>query len=438
MKNAVFALLEKGAGMILALGTVMLLLRGLSKADFAAWGLFLVLSYFIEMGRSGLLQNGMVRYLALHQGIKGQQIRSAALFMNLIYSFCTNLALWGMMGWIIHAWQAPQLATMLPVFFVANVVSGMMAHFNFIQQAHHSFSGIFWSNLAQKGTLFAWVFWCKLTSTRLELEELVWAMCLGACLGSAISWHAARQLSEPVRWFKRPERYWLHTLSQYGKWVLGTNLSTMFYKNIDKLVLGYMLGPSAFAVYDAAGKVTQLVEAPSFSIASVVFPQGALRMKNEGTAGIKRLYERSVGSILALILPFIVLVLAFAEPLIRLIAGPGYTEGANILRITAFFGLFLPFAVQFGTVLDATGKPEVNFRYTCFTAVLNLGLSMVFIPASGLSGAATATLAGYAISFVLMQLYLKKEFGIQALQAFSYVPEFYKTGLNILKSKLEL
>ena len=66
-KNAGFALLEKGTGMVFALGTVMLLLRGLSKPDFAAWGLFLIVTYFLEMARSGLIQNGLVRHLALHR-----------------------------------------------------------------------------------------------------------------------------------------------------------------------------------------------------------------------------------------------------------------------------------------------------------------------------------------------------------------------------------
>jgi O-antigen/teichoic acid export membrane protein len=158
-------------------------------------------------------------------------------------------------------------------------------------------------------------------------------------------------------------------------------------------------------------------------------------MEQHGAAGIKRLYERSVGAILAIILPFLLLILLFSKPIMLFFAGPAYLDSANILVITAFFGIFLPFAVQFGTILDATGKPEINFAYTFFTAMLNLGLSWFFIQEFGLMGAAWATLAGYAISFVLMQVYLNKYFKINAFRAFSYVPEFYRMGWEMVWRK---
>ena len=206
----------------------------------------------------------------------------------------------------------------------------------------------------------------------------------------------------------------------------------MLYKNIDKLALGHLAGPAAFAVYDAAGKITQMVEAPSFSIASAVFPSSARTMQESGAAGICRLYEQSVGAILAIILPFLFLSVLFAEPLMLLFAGPEYKDAAGILQITAFFGLFMPFAVQFGTVLDSTGQPDVNFKYTFFTAVLNLILSYWMIGQFGLYGAAFAILLGYFISFILMQKVLYRRFGIRWWRAFVFVPKAYGIAWNLL------
>ena len=117
-------------------------------------------------------------------------------------------------------------------------------------------------------------------------------------------------------------------------------------------------------------------------------------------------------------------------------AGPAYLESANVLVIAAFFGLFLPFAVQFGTILDATGKPHINFVYTLFTAILNLALGWAFIQHFGLIGAALATLTGYLLSFVLIQIYLYKYFKINALNAFRHVPGFYKMGWGMVRYRL--
>jgi len=439
-KNAGYALLEKGSGMVLSLGTAMLLLRGLSKENFAAWGLFLLLTYFIEMARAGLIQNGLVRHLAIYRDAPAEYaaIRKAALWLNFGFSIASNLILWGSMRWIMSTWHVPQLEAVLPIYFVTNFVMALFYHFNFLQQAQHTFNGIFQANLCLRLALFSWVLFCKICAIGLDLQSLAVAMLIGGAIGALASLRVLKGLPMPRFEGKIAKAHvieWIKKLALYGKWVLGTNMSTMFYKNIDKLTLGYLIGPAAFAIYDAAGKVTQLVEAPSFSIAAVVFPKGAERMAQQGAAGIKHLYERSVGAILAIIMPFLVLILLFSKPIMLLFAGPAYLDSANILVITAFFGMFLPFAVQFGTILDATGKPEINFAYTLFTAVLNLGLSWFFIQEFGLMGAAWATLTGYAISFVLMQVYLNKYFKINALRAFGYVPEFYRMGWEMVRGK---
>jgi O-antigen/teichoic acid export membrane protein len=435
LRSGLLTLLEKASGMVFALGTAMLLLRWLTKEDFAAWGLFLVITYFLEMGRSGLIQNGLVRFLNLHRDSPSDYaaISAASLTLNLGFSVVSNLLLWLATGWLIETWQVPQLAALLPVYFATNFVMAFLYHFNFVQQANFEFRGIFLSTFFARGVLFAWVFGSRVMGWGIELYPLPWATLAGAVLGAAGSWWFARPFLSPIQ---KIDFQWVLRLVAYGKFVLGTNLSAMFYKNADKLMLGSLLGPAAFSVYDAAGKVTQMVEAPSFSLAAVVFPQGADRMAREGAAGVKRLYERSVGATLAIILPFVVFVLVFADAVIHAFAGVQYAESAEVLRLTAFFGLFMPFAVQFGTVLDSTGRPATNFAYTAFTAVLNLGLSWVFIQQFGLLGAAFATLAGYSLSFVLMQIYLNKHFKINALNAFRHVPDFYKMGWSLLKNKM--
>lgn len=435
IRSGFLTLLERGTGLVFALGTVMLLSRGTTKPDFAAWGLFLLITYTLEMGRNGLIQNGLVRFLALHQtdAQAYKAILTGAFYLNIGFSLLSNLILWAATDWLANTYQTPALAEILPIYFVTNVVMIFSSQFNFVQQANFEFRGIFWSTFLQRGFLFVWVVYCRLFDHTMILWQLACAMLVGSCLGALASWRYARPFWPASFWsglFQSAHRnlggQWALKLASYGRYVLGTNLSAMFYKNIDKLTLGHLLGPAAFAIYDIAGRVTQLVEAPSFSIAAIVFPQSAQRLETQGPEGIRTLYERSVGAILAIILPFLLFVLLFAEFAVRILAGPHYAESANILRLTAFFGLFMPFAVQFGTILDSTGKPKTNFRYTLLTALLNLGLNALFIRKFGLIGAALATLTGYSISFVLMQRLLRQHFDIRWWRAFVYVPQVYR------------
>lgn len=424
LRAGFYSLLERGAGMVLSVGTAVILLRHLSKADFAAWALFILITYFVEMGRSGLIQNGLMRHLALHRHNKAEagEIASAALALNLAFALLSNLVLWAFSGWIMRNWAAPQLENVWAVYFFSNIAATFLYHFNFVQQSHLEFRGIFWATFCQRGLLLVWVLFCAFSGRELRLFEMSLALLAGVLGAAALSFLFASPFLSPWRGISKA---WLLKLIAYGKYVLGTNLSAMLYKNADKLVLGKLLGPAAFAVYDAAGKVTQLVEAPAFSIAAVVFPQSAEHMKDGGPAAAAGLYERSVGATLAIILPFVLFVLVFAEPVMLLFAGPAYADAAGILRLTAFFGLFMPYAVQFGTLLDATGRPALNFAYTIFTAALNILLSYWFIRHVGLMGAALATLTGYGISFLLMQRLLYREYGVCFWRAWKYIPEFY-------------
>jgi len=434
LRSGLLSLSEKVAAMAFNLGTAMLLLRLLTKEEFASWGIFILLTYFVEMGRSGLLQNGIVRALATRKDDPKEQanIISAALLLNLSFSFVSNLLIWLCSDWICLQYQVPLLAEMIPFYFLTSFLMAFCMHSNFVQQANFEFRGLVWTSVLYRGIPFGWVLWCWTTKTGVVLWQFSVAVLMGVALAAVVAWWYARPF---LHWSKRIDFQWVKNLTSYGKYVLGTNLSTMLYKNIDKLTLGQLLGPAAFAVYDAAGRVTQLVEAPAFSIAAVVFPKSAEKMALEGPVGVKTLYERSVGATLAVILPFVVFVLVFAEPIIRIFAGSQYIESANVLRLKAFFGLFMPFAVQFGTVLDSSGKPAVNFAYTFFTALLNLGLSYVFIQRFGLFGAAYSTLTGYALSFLLMQNYLYREFKINALSAFKHIPTFYRLGWELLKKR---
>jgi O-antigen/teichoic acid export membrane protein len=435
IKSGILTLLEKGSGLVFAVGSAAILFRSLSKEDFAAWGIFLLITYFLEMGRSGLIQNGLLRHLTLNRENPSDYaaISTASFTINLFFSVCSNIVLWLAADWLIVFYHAPQIASVLPVYFITNFIMAFFYHCNFVQQANLEFRGIFWGTFFFRGALFAWILCCKLSGMAIQLQPLAISMLIGASVGSLASWLYARPF---LHFTKTLDFQWVGKLVSYGKYVLGTNLSTMFYKSIDKLTLGHLAGPAAFAVYDAAAKVTQLIETPSFTMAAIVFPQSARRMERDGPAGIAYLYERSVGAILAIILPFLAGTLLFAEPVIWVFAGPKYMESANILRLTAFFGLFLPFAVQSGTILDSIGRPALNFVCTFFTAALNLGLSYLFVREFGMFGAALATLTGYAVSFIILQRILYRQYGIRWWRAFSHIAGFYRMGYHMIQSKL--
>ena len=153
----------------------------------------------------------------------------------------------------------------------------------------------------------------------------------------------------------------------------------------------------------------------------------------------KDLYEKSVGAILSLIIPALIFFYVFAEIAVVLLGGEQYADSAPILRLTIFFALFMPFAYQFGTMLDSIGKPKINFLFVVAGLILNIIFNYYFISAYQIKGAIYGTLLTYFIMYVFQMILLKKEFGVQFWKPFYYIPWFYKvmfqTGMNFIRKR---
>jgi lipopolysaccharide exporter len=436
IRSSLLTLLEKGFGLLFGLGMSMLLWRNLSKAEMGSWAMFVLIAAFVEMARSGMIQNALMSFIATYrdqtQSIK--EIQTSAFVLSLAFSIISSVLLYFGMYFLAQKLNSPILPAIIPLYLLVNFSMILLYHANYIQQAYFEFRGIFWSTFFYRGIPFGYVLYCSLRQMNISLTTLTTSMLLGAVLGGSIStWYAWPYFNHA----RSVSMEWLAKVASYGKFVLGTNMSTMLYKNVDKVAIGGLLGAESLAVYDAAAKITQLVEVPSFSIAAVVFPQSAKAATESGPEGIKYLYERSVAAILAFILPFVCICFVFAEPIVVLLAGENYRESAGVLRLTALFSLFLPFAVQFGTILDSTGKPHINFRYNACVALLNLCLAYVMVQKLGLYGGAVAALITYTVSFVFMQRLLKQQYQISATSVFKQVPLMYKQVWQTLQTKMK-
>ncbi len=424
LKSGFFTLSEKAASLLFGFGGFILLVRVLpDKETYGAWVLFLSIVSVIEVGRIGLLQNALVKFLSVGSGDEVGRITTASFVLNGLLTAFIVLVCLGLSPLAAKLFETTELANLLKIYCFTTVALIPFYQCNYIQQANLDFKGIFWSNVVKGGILFFFILYLFIEKIEVHLSALAYAQVLAAVVSSVVSWMFARRYAQ---FSKRIDWDWVRRLFAYGKFVFGTNISTQLYKTVDKLLLGSLPGggKAAVAVYDAAIRISNLTDVPTASMASMLFPQSSRRMQ-EGNEAVKQLYEKAVGAIMAFMLPCIAMVLLFADWLIFLTAGQEYAEASNLLRITILFGLFLPYAVQFGTVLDSTGKPQVNLAYTLFSLVLTGLLNLLLIPRMGAMGAALGTLTAYAITFVLMQLYLHKTLKVNPLNAFRYMVEFY-------------
>ena len=436
LRSGFYTLSEKAAALVFGFGSGVLLFRALTKEELGVWVLFLSITSILEVGRIGLLQNALVKYLTVsNEKEEIGQITTASLVLNVLLTGFIVFLLFGFSNLLSIWFNSPELAGLLKIYCLTTVLLIPFFQGNYIQQANLDFKGIFWGNAVKGGILFTYIAYIFFNNMDIQLVNLAYCQIGAAVAASFVSVGFAKKYTHFSR---RIDWAWVNKLFSFGKYVFGTNFCAQLYKNVDKLLLGALPagGAAAVAIYEAAIKVTNLTDVPTASMANILFPQSARRAE-EGNEAVKQLYEKAVGAILAFMIPAILFVLVFAEWIILIVAGAEYVEWSNVLRITIFFGLIMPYVVQFGTVLDSIGKPNINFFYTLMSLGLTVVFNLIFISLLGVYGAALGTLSAYAATFIIMQIYLRKLLKVNPLRPFGYMMDFYKQVFSFGKKALQ-
>jgi lipopolysaccharide exporter len=435
LKSGFYSLLNQLTQMIFNLGSVILLWRVLDKETCSIWVIYMTITAFIEVGRTGLLQNGLMTFLNQTDASEHAKINTASFFLSLSLSLIFVVLLLTTGTFVGEFFHSQELVTLLTIYAGTTFILSALYQFNFIQQANMDFKGLFWSSFVRNGALFFYVLFLKLTNGTYALTNLVIVQLLAAVPATFVAFGFARKY---FKLSKTLDFQWVRKLLDYGKFTFGTNLATMAYKNVDKMMLGKLL-LDTLSTYDLSIKINNLAEVPTMTLAAILFPQSAKRANTEGSNSAKYLYEKSVGVLLAIILPVVVVILLGADIIVHIIGSEKYASSAPILRLTIFYGVFMAFAMQFGTILDSVGKPKLNFLITSLAAVTNLTFNYFFIKQFGLYGAAYGSLIAMTLMFIVMQLILRRLFDVNIFNCFKYAVAFYKEFygkiMNFLKKK---
>lgn len=431
LKSGIYTLLEKSLTLIFGFGTVFILYRKLSLEEVGIWAQFLTVTSLIELARNGLIQNGLIKFLSSADKETYPRILTSSIVLNLILTSISIIVLTCSANYLSYFLNAPILEQMFYYYIISTLLLIPFYHFQFIEQANFSFKGIFYSSLVRQGIFFAFIAIVFFANITIDLIDIVIFQIISIFTGSTISFI----LNKKFLIFERKIDFeWIKKLLNYGKFVFGTNISGVIFSTIGQVMLGNMKGNASAGLYNAAIRISNIVEVPTASVAAIIFPQSAKRMETTGRSALKDLYEKAVGLILALIIPISIVVLLFPKYIFLLVAGEKYLDAVPVLQLTIFFTLIAPFTRQFGTIIDSMGNPKLNFYFTMGSAVLSILLNYIFITNFGLLGAAYGTLTTYLAMFIFTQIVLNRMFKIRTINVFGHIFNYYKEGFLLGRS----
>lgn len=426
-------MLHRGTNFFLGFIGFMILVRVLSPAEFGVWILSISIIAIIDMSRNGFLQNGLIKFLINRNEEEERKIQMAALVLNSVLTVLLMAVTWWASPLLEELLNAPRLGTLLRIYTFVLPLLIIHTHNLILMQAKFDFKAYFYAGIAKSLPFFLVILFYYFSNSRIDLEELAWVQNLAFALAVAVSCFQARRLLK-VRW-----GWYLDYMKQvfgFGKFVFGTNLVSMLTGSMDKFLLGILLSPIQVALANSAGRVLNMVEIPVDSIASIAYPKASAANDNNNLAEVARIYDQTVGMMLSFTLPFFVVCMLFAEPIILVIAGTEYLEAAPFLRIISFMGILKPFDRQSGVILDAIGKPSLNMLMVMGTLVYSSGFTWLFIQFFGLYGAAYGMVTAILITVVIKQLILLRFLAVNFTRPFVFAIKNYPVLLEITMQKL--
>lgn len=401
-----------------------ILARSYLPTDFGQYMLFVVGGTFLEMLRFGLTRTSIVKFLLT----ASTKDRKALIGANYLISLVATLAINAIIA-ITYLAQQNEAETSgfylflkwYPVMALANLplnnaISLMLAKERFASLLFVRFipSIVF---LAYAITNFFIFRYNIETTIIIQISTQLFSSIICVIFG----WDGATR----IRFVTRSA---LKQLISFGKFSVGTLISTSLIKSADTFILGLIpiLGVDAVAIYSVPLKLSELLEIPLRSFAATLYPRMVKASKNIKNNILSGLYLDYSGMLFFLFIPLLLFCEIFAYPLVMLFGGEQYLESIPIFRVYILYGLFLPFDRLSGIALDAIEKPKHNLYKVVVMVALNIIgdiIAIVVFQSLFVMAAVTIinTFVGAYIGYSILNRYIEVHFSLIFIRGWKYI-----------------
>jgi len=421
--NSALALYAQACMLLANFVLFVVLIKGSYTASYGHWALFITIISIADSFRQGFLQNGFIRLFVKGESSSKSLVSSAAL-MN--FGF---IVLIGLIMWLAGFFQQNvTVSELLHNGFKSLLALGSLQFINMLCIARQDFKRHFQQNGIY---LISFSLGLLLLSFNGQMGFIqVINLQLIASL-TAVIYHLIQY--PPA--FARPSLSQLKSLWDFGRYAAGTNLLSMLFHKADILMLAFFTSPVTVAVFHFASKIVAYTDLPLNACSQVIYPELVASHRRETQSHLKATYLKSILRLLALSIPLLIMVILFNEQIITLLSTDDYSSSSVVIIILCLGCIVKPIGRVFGQLLDAMGKPQINFQMLSFSLVINVLMNLIFIPSLGLTGAALATSISIMFTVALGQWRLQKwlPISLRELQQFLHS---HRPKLLSLKLKL--
>ena len=189
----------------------------------------------------------------------------------------------------------------------------------------------------------------------------------------------------------------------FGKFIVGSSMLRYLQSNLDKMILGRILGAGAVGLYGLAFNIANLANSQVVQpLRAVMFP--TFSQLQDDRKALKRAFLKSVKYIVILAAPLSVGLVFLAPEFVTIVYTERWIGAAKPMQILACYGLIRSISDAAIPLFRAIGLPQTDFGLMLMHVVLIAALMAPAVTLLGTEGAAVAMLlSGVIVSGVMIR-----------------------------------
>lgn len=404
------SLLSNGSMALLAMATVALLYRFLTPSDVGAWVFFLTIWVLLDTFRTGFLQTAVIKFYAGAAPERGRAVLGAVWYLSLAITVILiglNILVGLVCWWLDYHFLDPTIQW-FGITFLATLPATLAS---WIQQAEQRFDRLLWLRLGNQG-LFLLLVIVLIGVDALTLQTVFLTNLLVNLVNSlatlALGW---------THWesWRIRERATIAEVFNYGKYTVGTTISTNLLRSSDTFIILMVLGPAgpaALAMYSIPMRLMEIIEIPLRSFLATAMPAMSEAFNRGQPTEVAYTMQKYAGMLTLALVPVSLLAIGLADLAVEILGGTQYagTAAVSVYRIFMSFAMFFPIDRFIGVTLDIIHQPRINFYKVLVMLSTNIVADFIGVYYAGINGAAMATLftflSGVGFGYFWLRKYL--------------------------------
>ena len=195
--------------------------------------------------------------------------------------------------------------------------------------------------------------------------------------------------------------------------------------NIDKLMIGFFWTNVEVGYYFTVQRVFEMISIIYMSLGTVLFPTFSELHSTNNIDKIKETVDVSARYLSMVVMPVIVVIIIFVNPVIYILLDKSFLPAAPVLLVLTIYAFLEAILRPYAAVITGIDKVKIGAKSSFFVCTTNIILNYLFIPQNGLlsyfgingpTGAAFATVLSCTFGFIYIRIMLKRLIGLKYYQ----------------------